>query len=197
MKKNTFDRACFVVRSLVQKFGLPMVVKLLLQGSSIGTYKLKEEEILPAIEAAFQYDDDVLVEKYIDGTLLTASILGNDNPCVLPIIEITSSNEFYDYESKYTPGMCEHIVPARISQELQDKITRISEEAYKSLSCRGCARIDFMLDQKGQPYILEINTIPGLTDMSLVPDAARAVGLSYEDLIECLLELAIEKKDSR
>ncbi|MDD3898761.1 MAG: D-alanine--D-alanine ligase, partial [Syntrophomonadaceae bacterium] len=107
MKKNTFDRACFVVRSLVQKFGLPMVVKAATQGSSIGTYIVKKEgEILPAIEAAFQYDDEVLVEKYIDGTLLTASVLGNDNPCVLPIIEITSSNEFYDYESKYTPGMC-------------------------------------------------------------------------------------------
>ena len=194
MKKNTFDRACFVVRSLVQKFGLAMVVKAATQGSSIGTYIVKKEgEILPAIEAAFQYDDDVLVEKYIEGTLLTASLLGNDNPCVLPIIEITSSNEFYDYESKYTPGMCEHIVPARISLELQDKITRISEEAYKSLACKGFARIDFMLDRQGQPYILEINTIPGLTNMSLVPDAARAVGISYEDLIKRLLELAMEK----
>ena len=194
MKKNTFDRACFVVRSMVQKFGLPMVVKAATQGSSIGTYIVKKEgEILPAIEAAFQYDDDVLVEKYIEGTLLTASLLGNDNPCVLPIIEITSSNEFYDYESKYTPGMCEHIVPARISLELQDKITRISEEAYKSLACKGFARIDFMLDRQGQPYILEINTIPGLTNMSLVPDAARAVGISYEDLIKRLLELAMEK----
>jgi D-alanine-D-alanine ligase len=195
MKKNTFDRACFVVRSMVKKFGLPMVVKAATQGSSIGTYIIKkEEEILPAIEAAFQYDDEVLVEQYIDGILLTASVLGNDNPCVLPIIEITSSNEFYDYESKYTPGMCEHIVPARISQELQDKICRVSEEAYKSLSCKGFARIDFMVDRQGQPYILEINTIPGLTDMSLVPDAARAVGISYEDLLERLLELALEKK---
>ncbi len=194
MKKNTFDRACFVVRSMVQKFGLPMVVKAATQGSSIGTYIVKKEEgILPAIEAAFQYDDEVLVEKYIDGILLTASVLGNENPCVLPIIEITSSNEFYDYESKYTPGMCEHIVPAGIAQELQDKICRISEEAYKLLSCRGFARIDFMVDKQGQPYILEINTIPGLTDMSLVPDAARAVGISYEDLIERLLELALEK----
>ena len=195
IKKNTFDRACFVVRSMVQKFGLPMVVKAATQGSSIGTYIVKkEEEILPAIEAAFQYDDDVLVEKYIDGILLTASVIGNDNPCVLPIIEITSRNEFYDYESKYTPGMCEHIVPARINQELQDKICRISEEAYKSLACKGFARIDFMVDRQGQPYILEINTIPGLTDMSLVPDAARAVGISYEDLLERLLELALEKK---
>lgn len=189
--KDTFDRASFVVRSLVQKFGLPMVVKAATQGSSIGTYIVKkEDEILPAIEAAFQYDDEVLIEKYIDGTLLTVSILGNHNPCVLPIIEITSSNEFYDYESKYTPGMCEHIVPARIGQDIQNKITRISEEAYKSLSCRGFARIDFMLDGEGHPYILEINTIPGLTDMSLVPDAARAVGISYEDLIVRLLELA-------
>lgn len=194
MKKKTFDQAAFVVRSLVQKFGLPMVVKAATQGSSIGTYIVKkEDEILPAIEAAFQYDQDVLIEKYIDGILLTVSVLGNDNPCVLPIIEITSNNEFYDYESKYTPGMCEHLIPARINEDLQNKIARISEEAYKSVACRGFARIDFMVDPKGQPYILEINTIPGMTDMSLVPDAARAVGISYEDLIERLVRLALEK----
>jgi D-alanine-D-alanine ligase len=194
MKKKTFDRDCFVVRSMVKKFGLPMVVKAATQGSSIGTYIVeKEDEILPAIEAAFEYDDDVLVEKYMDGALLTASVLGNDNPYVLPIIEITSSNEFYDYESKYTPGMCEHIVPARINKELQDRISRISEEAYKSLACRGFARIDFMLDSLGEPYILEINTIPGLTNMSLVPDAARACGVSYEELIDRLVKLALEK----
>lgn len=194
MKKKTFDQAAFVVRSLVQKFGLPMVVKAATQGSSIGTYIVKkEDEILPAIEAAFQYDQDVLIEKYIDGILLTVSVLGNENPCILPIIEITSNNEFYDYESKYTPGMCEHLIPARINEDLQNKIARISEETYKSLACRGFARIDFMVDRKGQPYILEINTIPGLTNMSLVPDAARAVGISYEDLIERLVKLALEK----
>lgn len=194
MKKKTFDRAAFVVRSLVKKFGLPMVIKAATQGSSIGTYIVKKEgDILPAIEAAFQYDQDVLIEKYIDGTLLTVSVLGNENPCVLPIIEITSSNEFYDYESKYTPGMCEHLIPARINEDLQNTIMRISEEAYKSVACRGFARIDFMVDHKGRPYILEINTIPGLTDMSLVPDAARAVGISYEDLIEHLVSLALEK----
>lgn len=194
MKKKTFDQAAFVVRSLVQKFGLPMVVKAATQGSSIGTYIVKkEDEILPAIEAAFQYDQDVLIEKYIDGILLTVSVMGNENPCTLPIIEITSNNEFYDYESKYTPGMCEHLIPARINEDLQNKIARISEETYKSLACRGFARIDFMVDRKGQPYILEINTIPGLTNMSLVPDAARAVGISYEDLIERLVKLALEK----
>jgi len=194
IKKKTFDKNAFVVRSLVQKFGLPMVVKAATQGSSIGTYIVnKEDDILSAIEAAFQYDQDVLVEKYIDGMLLTVSIIGNDNPCVLPIIEITSENEFYDYESKYTPGMCQHIIPARISQDLQNQISRISEEAYKSLACRGFARIDFMVDGKGQPYILEINTIPGLTDMSLVPDAARAAGISYSELLERLINLALEK----
>lgn len=194
MRKKTFDQAAFVVRSLVQKFGLPMVVKAATQGSSIGTYIVnKEDEILPAIEAAFKYDQDVLIEKFIDGTLLTASVLGNDSPCVLPLIEITSNNEFYDYESKYTPGMCEHIIPARVSGELQQKIARISEEAYKSVGCRGFARIDFMVDKNDQPYILEINTIPGMTDMSLVPDAARAVGIFYEDLIEKLVNLALEK----
>lgn len=134
-----------------------------------------------------------MIEKYIDGILLTVSVLGNENPCILPIIEITSNNEFYDYESKYTPGMCEHLIPARINEDLQNKIARISEETYKSLACRGFARIDFMVDRKGQPYILEINTIPGLTNMSLVPDAARAVGISYEDLIERLVKLALEK----
>lgn len=194
MKKRTFDKAAFVVRSLVKKFGLPMVVKAATQGSSIGTYIVnKEQDILTAIESAFKYDQEVLVERYIEGKLLTVTVLGNDNLTVLPIIEITSTNAFYDYESKYTPGMCEHIIPARISEDLQNKITRISEEAYKSVACRGLARIDFMVDHKDNPFILEINTIPGMTGMSLVPDAAKAAGISYIELLERIINLALEK----
>src|SRR5690606_21002798 len=111
----------------------------------------------------------------------------------LPIIEITAANEFYDYESKYTPGMCEHIIPARVSDKLQDKVSGISRKVYTAFKCRGYARIDFMIDGDEKPYVLEINNIPGMTSMSLVPDAARAAGISYEELVDRIVRLALKK----
>lgn len=194
LKKNSFRDNGTLISSLVKKFGLPVVVKSSTQGSSIGTYIVKEENaLMDSIQKAFELDREVLVEKFIEGDLLTVAVLGNENPRVLPIIEIVSSNEFYDYESKYTPGMCEHIIPARISDELSKKIEAIAADCYQALGCRGTARIDFMVDKNSNPYILEVNTIPGMTGMSLVPDAARAVGISYADLVEMLINLALEQ----
>lgn len=195
LQRSSFSRDNLVLGSLINKFGLPMVVKAATQGSSIGTYIVKDEAmLLDSIEKAFEFDHEVLVEKFIDGDLLTVAVLGNNNPRVLPIIEIVSSNDFYDYESKYTPGMCEHIIPARINPELGQRIETIAADCYKAMGCRGTARIDFMVDKAGNPYILEVNTIPGLTGMSLVPDAAKAVGISYADLIDTLVNLALEKE---
>lgn len=194
LKKNSFNNNGSIISSLINKFGLPVVVKSSTQGSSIGTYIVKEENaLMDSIQKAFELDREVLVEKFIEGDLLTVAVLGNEYPRVLPIIEIVSSNEFYDYESKYTPGMCEHIIPARISDELSQKIEVIAADCYQALGCRGTARIDFMVDKNNNPYILEVNTIPGMTGMSLVPDAARAVGISYADLVEMLINLALEQ----
>lgn len=191
MNKNTFDSETNI-NELIDLIGLPMVVKAATQGSSIGTYIVRDEKsILPAIEKAFDYDWEIIIEKFIDGIELTASIIGNENPTVLPLIEITAENEFYDYESKYTPGMCHHIIPARIPEAAQEKINEISKKVYVSLGCRGFARIDFMMDKNNNPYVLEVNTIPGMTEMSLVPDAARAAGISFEDLADKILKSAI------
>jgi len=178
---------------LISNIGLPMVVKAATQGSSIGTFIIKDEnEILSAVNNAFKYSREVLIEKFIDGQELTVAIIGNEEPQVLPLIEITSANEFYDYESKYTKGMCEHIIPARIGEESQADITRISKQVYTLMGCRGFARVDFMLDNNGQPYVLEVNTIPGMTEMSLVPDAARAAGISFTELIDIIVRLGFE-----
>ena len=183
-----------VVADIIDNLGLPVVIKAPTQGSSIGTYIIKDRhKVAPAIAEAFNYDDEVLAEKFIDGKLLTASIIGNNTPEVLPLIEITSVNEFYDYESKYTPGMCDHIIPARINDKLAEEISSISEMLYKLLGCKGFARVDFMVDKENNPYVLEINTVPGMTDMSLVPDAARAKGISYVELCDRIIKLALEE----
>ena len=171
-----------------------MVVKAATQGSSIGTYIVREaNKVLTAIETAFEYDDEVLVERFIDGVEVTSTIIGNDYPQALPLIEITSANEFYDFESKYTPGMCNHIIPARIEKSVEEKITALSLRVYKALNCKGYARVDFIIDQGSNPLVLEINTIPGMTEMSLVPDAARAAGISFEELVEKIVRLGLER----
>jgi len=182
------------LQSFVSKVGFPVVVKAPTQGSSIGTYIVKEDAaLMDSITQVFDLGPQVLIERFIDGDLLTVAVLGNIDPWVLPVIEIVSKNDFYDYESKYTPGMCEHIIPARISPEVNEKVQNIASACYKALGCRGTARIDFIVDSEGNPYILEVNTIPGMTGMSLVPDAARAVGITYADLVETLVKLALEE----
>ena len=193
LKKNVFNSTSSEIQSLLQNIGLPMVVKAATQGSSIGTYIVKEEkDILQSIQAAFVYDAEVLVEKFIEGTEVTSTVIGNDNTEVLPLIEITSANEFYDFESKYTPGMCNHIIPARVPEHIHDKIAQLSQKVYKSLGCRGYARVDYIIDRDENPFVLEINTIPGMTEMSLVPDAALAVGITFEELVDKIVKLGME-----
>lgn len=193
LNTHDLDAPDVLREQLISNIGLPMVIKAATQGSSIGTYIIKDEkEILSAINNAFKYSRQVLVEKFIDGQELTVAVIGNNEPQVLPMIEITSANEFYDYESKYTKGMCEHIIPARIGEECQAEITRISKQVYTLMGCQGFARIDFMLDKSGLPFVLEVNTIPGMTEMSLVPDAARSAGISFPELIEMIVKLGFE-----
>lgn len=182
-----------LISKLIKKLSFPMVIKAPNQGSSIGTYIVQDEvSLMEAINSAFAYDQEILAEKFIDGIEVTASILGNNTIKVLPLIEITSVNEFYDYESKYTEGMCEHIIPARINTQLTQNIQELSQRVYKLLGCKGFARVDFMIDKENQPYVLEINTVPGMTDMSLVPDAARAKGIPYVKLCDMIVKFALE-----
>ena len=193
LNKNEFTDPDRVLRQMLEGIGLPMVIKAATQGSSIGTFIVdKTEQIMDAITAAFEYDNELLVEQFIDGTEVTSTVLGNESLQVLPLIEITSANEFYDYESKYTPGMCQHIIPARIPEDVHTDVIRLSEQVYRSIGCRGFSRIDFIVDRNGNPFVLEINTLPGMTEMSLVPDAARAAGISFEELVEKIVQLALE-----
>lgn len=194
LRKSDFENEPDLLTAQIDKLGLPLVVKPATQGSSIGTSIVKNKEmLLNAIEMAFKYDKEILLEEFIDGLELTAPVIGNEDAAILPLIEITSENEFYDYESKYTPGMCHHIIPARIDDLLREKINKITARVYNLMGCRGFARIDFMVDKDAKPYVLEVNTIPGMTEMSLVPDAARAAGISFDELVEKIVKLGLEK----
>lgn len=194
IKKRGFNRDLFNPTLLVEDFGLPLVVKPATQGSSVGTSIVRESEnIVPALELAFSLDEEILVEKFIAGIELTVTVLGNDSLKTLPVIEIVPKNEYYDYESKYLPGMSDHIIPARISEEERERVEEISCKAYEAVGCRGYARIDLILDREGNPYILEINTLPGMTGTSLVPDAARAAGIKFPELLDLFVKMALEK----
>ncbi len=194
LSKNSFGTSPQEIIDLVQNIGLPMVIKAATQGSSIGVYIVhKEAEVATALEAAFAYDQEVLVEKFIDGTEVTSTVIGNEAATeALPLIEITAENEFYDFEAKYTPGMCSHIIPARLDDDVQAQVAVLSQRVFKSLGCRGVARVDFIIDRQNNPFVLEINTIPGMTEMSLVPDAARAQGITFEELVDKLIRLGLE-----
>ena len=187
----------FVMQSkmLIKKIGLPMVLKSPCQGSSIGVVIVKNaDEMVPAMQEVFKYGDHLLAEQFVEGTEITLPIMGNEELTVLPVIEITSEREFYDYTSKYTPGLCHHIIPACIDAVTEKQVIEIGKKAYHVLNCCGLARIDFIVDKKNGPMIIEVNTSPGMTDMSLFPDAARYVGISYEELVEKILIFEIEKK---
>lgn len=173
---------------LIERIGLPMVLKSPCQGSSIGVVIVKEaSEMIPAMQEVFKYGDHLLAEQFVDGTEITLPIMGNEELTILPVIEITSEREFYDYTSKYTPGLCHHIIPACIDTVTEKKVIEIGRKAYHILNCCGLARIDFIIDKTHGPMIIEVNTSPGMTDMSLFPDAARYVGISYEELVEKIL----------
>lgn len=179
---------------LLQQIGLPMVLKAPREGSSFGVVIVKEKDaLLAAMQEVFHYCDCLLAEQWISGIELTLPILGNDDPLALPPVEITSKHEFFDYEAKYTHGLCQHIIPAGISEALQNRIMQIGIEAYQALGCSGLARIDFLVDAQEQPMILEVNTLPGMTEMSLFPDSARYAHISFEELVDRIVRLAFSK----
>jgi D-alanine-D-alanine ligase len=188
--KNDPEKA---VNEAMDLLGLPLVLKASCQGSSIGTMILRSREKAgEALKELFSYGDHILAEKFLSGMELTVPVMGNGAPVALCPIEITSSGKFYDYESKYTPGGSQHIIPARITPEKEAELKKIACDAYTATGCRGLSRIDVMLDEKGKSYVIEINTSPGMTETSLFPDAARAEGISFPDLCEKLIDLAME-----
>jgi D-alanine-D-alanine ligase len=176
------------LRAVAKRLGMPLFVKPASEGSSVGMSKVgKASALEEAFALAVNYDPVVLAEKFIDGPELTVAILGER---VLPIIRIQTPREFYDYEAKYIANDTQYLIPCGVSEKKEKELQALCLKAFKSIGCRGWGRVDLMLDKRGKPYLLEINTSPGMTDHSLVPMAARAVGISYEDLCVKVLEMA-------
>ncbi len=171
---------------------LPVIVKPSMQGSAIGITKvLKIKDLYVALNRAFQYGYEVLIEKYIQGKEISVGILGET---VLPVIEIVPKGDFYDYEAKYVPGMSSHILPAALDKTTYDQAQQYAKKVYSSFNCRGAVRVDMMVDDKNEIYVLEVNTIPGMTPTSLLPEAAEAAGVNFNQLVLKIIELSIIEK---
>jgi len=182
--------------AVVEQLGLPLVIKPVVGGSSVGiTIVRRPEKLREAVEAGWEHDPAVLLEAYIQGVEITGGVIGNDTLEALPLIEIIPdpNREFFDYTAKYTPGVTEEICPARIDAELTAAAQRLALEAHRTLFCRGYSRTDMMVRGR-EVFILETNTIPGMTATSLLPRAARAAGLSFTRLLDRLIELSLESR---
>lgn len=183
----------FDLEELKRAIGVPCVVKPATEGSALGVEIVDDgDRLLDALNTAFEIDSQVLVEMFVAGTEVTVAIIGNDQPHALPIIEIVPRGEFYDFDSKYAPGGSQHICPARLDEGLTAQIQDYASRAHLALGCRGVSRSDFIVDANGQAWILETNTIPGMTATSLLPDAARAAGMSFPELCTVLIDYALE-----
>lgn len=195
-KAHTYFRYEFKKRDLtgeiLQEFSVPVVVKASSQGSSIGVVIVeKAEELEAALSEAFKYDREVLVEEFIKGRELTVAVWGNEEKQeALPVIEITTVTGRYDYVTKYKVGASTHIIPAPLPEEVTKKVKEIAIRAFAVCGCSGMARVDFMLGEDNQPYAIEVNTIPGMTETSLVPDAGRAAGIEFPELCARILAMA-------
>ena len=178
---------------ILKEFKFPFVIKPFSQGSSVGITIIKEErQLKDGLKLAFEYGSKIIVEEYLSGVEVTCGVIGNSNPLALPIAEIVSKNEFFDYEAKYTPGKSEEIVPARLTANLAKKVQNLAIKVYNAVDCQGFGRVD-MIIRENKIFILEINTIPGLTPNSLLPKEAAAAGISFPQLLDKIINLALEK----
>lgn len=182
------------LKKLSEKIGFPMVLKSPSEGSSIGVVIVRAPgELFAGAEEVLRYGDSMIVEEFIEGAELTLPILGTAVPEALPVIEITSEGEFYDYHSKYTPGQSHHIIPARIREADRALAVKRGLAAYRAMGCRGLARVDLMNDAKRGPLVIELNTLPGMTAVSLFPDAAGSVGISFPELCDRIVRTLWEE----
>lgn len=187
----TPDYACLPLtdgydyKELISKLGLPLIAKPVSEGSSIGVTIIRDESgIKEIIDDLINKYKDVFVEKYIQGQSVTAGILGSGKGLrVLPVLELVSKNEFYDYEAKYTSGMTEFIIPARLDANIYEGVCQTAMKAHLALGCEGFSRVDMLVADNGIPFVHDVNTIPGLTNLSDLPACAAADGISYDELI--------------
>ncbi|HEY4485542.1 MAG TPA: D-alanine--D-alanine ligase [Nitrospiria bacterium] len=181
-------------KALPRGFTCPVVVKPSSEGSTIGvSIVTRPAQIGAAYAGAFRHGGEILVEEFIEGREITAGVL-DDLP--LPLVEIVPKADFYNFSAKYTQGMTEYIVPARIPAGTSRAIQRMALELHRGLGCRGATRTDFRLNRRGRPFILEINTVPGMTATSLLPKAAAAAGLSYDELVARIVQSALRPEPS-
>jgi D-alanine-D-alanine ligase len=173
----------------------PLVVKPADQGSTIGVSIVQSTDDLPhAIQTALEYSDSILAEEYIPGREITVGILG-DEP--LEVVEIRPKSGFYDYRSKYTKGETQYLSPAPIPFEVRELVRNTGLRAHSALKCAGGTRVDLRLDPQNRPFVLEVNTIPGLTDLSLLPMSAAAIGYDFTALVQRMVELALQRAHAR
>ena len=174
----------FQHKEVVKELGLPIFVKPSAGGSSFGVTKVKrEEELAEAVLKALDESPEVLVEQFIDGKEFTCGVVNTGHrKIVLPVTEVIPKNEFFDYEAKYTPGMADEITPARLDREMTEKIQALSSEIYELCNCKGIVRVDYIL-KEGVFYFLEINTVPGMTATSFIPQQISAAGLDLKELL--------------
>ncbi len=189
LAKSAFVRKGEDVMEKTKSLKYPVFTKPVSEGSSFGMTKVNsKEELKAAYDEAVKYNDDVLIEEFINGVFVTVGVLEKDGKnFATEILEIRPKNEWYDYEAKYTPGMSEFILPANLSKELTEKVKQIAVIAHETAGCRGVSRVDFMISDDGIPYVIEINTSPGMTETSDLPAQSKIMGIDYDNLVEIIL----------
>lgn len=178
------------------KLRLPVVIKPASQGSTIGVTIVRQlNEWKDALAVAHRYDAEAMVEAYIPGHEVTVSVLGagSGSLTVLPAVEIVAPNGFYDFTAKYQKGQTRYLCPAPLPAAIVRRIKGLAQRTYQVLGCEGAARVDFRITPRGRPYVLEINTVPGMTETSLLPMAAAQAGIDYDSLVECILRSALDR----
>jgi D-alanine-D-alanine ligase len=178
-----------------KELGFPLVLKPRREGSSVGVRIIRDEaELWENVQEMIKEFPEFFAEKYVPGREITAAILDQgEGPKVLPLVELRPKRAFFDWVAKYTPGECEILCPAPLAPEEEKRAKDVALEAYLLLGCRDFARVDMRLDESGVPYLLEVNTLPGMTELSLFPRAAAAAGIPYDDLVDLLLRRALSR----
>lgn len=187
-----------LVDRLIGAYGFPLVIKPVREGSTVGlTIARDEDAVASGLVLAGRYDRRLMVQRFQAGTEITVGVLATPEVQVLPTLEITYERDAYDYTAKYTPGLSHHTIPARIPEVAREAAAEAAAVAFRTLGCDGMARIDFIVDGEGTPWVLEANTVPGLTALSLLPDAARAVGIEMPEFCDHQVRWAVERHAAR